>query len=114
MADHDPKPRPFPLERYFARFEFTARFLLASSDCEALSLAELLDLADDADRAAWAGLRLGYTESPGLLDLRQRIAASYPGLGPDDVVTAAPEEALYLLGRAALRSGDRVIVTFPG
>ncbi|HXK08423.1 MAG TPA: pyridoxal phosphate-dependent aminotransferase [Vicinamibacteria bacterium] len=114
MADHDPKPRPFLLERYFARFEFTARFLLASSDCEALSLAELLDLADDADRAAWAGLRLGYTESPGLLDLRQRIAASYPGLGPDDVVTAAPEEALYLLGRAALRSGDRVIVTFPG
>ena len=39
-------PRPFLLERYFARFEFTTRHLLASSDCEALTLAELLELAD--------------------------------------------------------------------
>ena len=48
---YEPKSlRPFLLERYFARFEFTTRFLLASSDCEALSLAELLELGDDADR----------------------------------------------------------------
>lgn len=107
-------PRPFLLERYFARFEFTTRFLLASSDCEALSLGELLELADDADRDAWAGLKLGYTESPGLLELRERIAAGYPGLLADDVVTAAPEEAIYCFGRGALRPGDRVIVTFPG
>lgn len=107
-------PRPFILERYFARYEFTTRHLLASSDCEALSLAELLELADDADRAAWRDLRLGYTESPGLLELRERIAAVYPGLGPDDVVTAVPEEALYLFGRSVLGPGDRVIVTFPG
>jgi len=107
-------PRPFLLERYFARFEFTTRYLLASSDCEALSLAEVLELGDEPDRAAWSGLKLGYTESAGLLELRERIAMGYPGLGADDVVTAAPEEAIYLLGRALLRSGDRVIVTFPG
>ena len=107
-------PRPFLLERYFARFEFTTRHLLASSDCEALSLAEVLELADDRDRAAWDGLKLGYTESPGLLELRERIATGYAGLRADDVVTAAPEEAIYILGRAGLRPGDRVIVTFPG
>jgi aspartate/methionine/tyrosine aminotransferase len=107
-------PRPFLLERYFARYEFTTRHLLASSDCEALSLAELLELADERDREAWRELRLGYTESPGLLELRERIAAGYPGLGPDDVVTAAPEELLYVFARAVLRPGDRVIVTFPG
>ena len=28
MANHHPNPRPFLLERYFARFEFTARFLV--------------------------------------------------------------------------------------
>jgi hypothetical protein len=27
---------PFALERYFARHEFSARYLLSSSDCEAL------------------------------------------------------------------------------
>jgi aspartate/methionine/tyrosine aminotransferase len=107
-------PRPFQLERYFARHEFTTRHLLASSDCEALSLAELLALADDRDRAAWEGLRLGYTESPGLLELRERVAASYPGLSADDIVTAAPEEILYVLGRSLLQPGDRVIVTYPG
>ena len=106
--------RPFLLERYFARFEFTTRFLLASSDCEALTLAELLELGDDRDRAAWDGLKLAYTESPGLLELREQIAAGYPGLAADDVVTAVPEEAIYILGRAVLRRGDRVIVTFPG
>jgi aspartate/methionine/tyrosine aminotransferase len=112
---YEPKSlRPFLLERYFARFEFTTRFLLASSDCEALSLAELLELGDDADRAAWSGLKLGYTESPGLQELRVRVAAGYPGLTADEVVTAAPEEAIYLLGRAVIRPGDRVIVTFPG
>jgi aspartate/methionine/tyrosine aminotransferase len=109
-----PGPRPFLLERYFARFEFEARHLLASSDCEALGLGELLELGDDSDREAWSGLRLSYTESPGLLELRQRIAAGYPGLSADDVVTSAPEEALYLLGRSLFRAGDRVVVTYPG
>lgn len=108
------QPRPFQLERYFARFEFTTRHLLASSDCEALSLAQLLELADVRDRAAWDGLKLGYTESSGLLELRERIASGYSGLSAAEVVTAAPEEAIYLLGRAVLRPGDRVIVTFPG
>ena len=42
MPDDARGPRPFLLERYFARFEFTTPHLLASSDCEALSLAELL------------------------------------------------------------------------
>jgi aspartate/methionine/tyrosine aminotransferase len=102
------------LERYFERFEFTTRHLIASSDWEALTLPELLELADEADRAAWDGLRLGYTESPGLLELRERIASAYPGLGAADVVTAVPEEAIYLLGRAVLRAGDRVSGTFPG
>jgi len=107
-------PRPFLLERYFARFEFNTRYLLASSDCEALSLTEVLELGDERDRAAWDGLKLGYTESPGLLELRERIAIGYAGLSADDVITAAPEEAIYILGRAVLRPGDRVIVTFPG
>jgi aspartate/methionine/tyrosine aminotransferase len=108
------RPRPFLLERYFARYEFSSRFLLASSDCEALSLTELLALGDERDRAAWDDLKLGYTESPGLAELRGRIAGGYPGLAADDVVTAVPEEAIYLLGRTMLEPGDRVIVTFPG
>jgi len=32
--------RPFALERYFARHEFTARWLLSSSDCQTLTVGE--------------------------------------------------------------------------
>jgi aspartate/methionine/tyrosine aminotransferase len=106
-------PRPFRIERYFARHEFTARHLLSSSDCEALSLRELLALADERERTAFEELRLGYTESPGHPELRARIAALYPGLAADDVLVAMPEEAIYLLGRTQLGPGDRMIVTFP-
>ena len=55
----------FQLERYFAKHEFSARHLLSSSDCEALSMMELLGLADSEMTRLWAELRLGYTESSG-------------------------------------------------
>ena len=56
---------PFELERYFARHEFAAPYLLGSSDGEALSLAELLELADEGGRRLWEDLSLGYTEPAG-------------------------------------------------
>ena len=34
----------FKLERFFAKYEFTAPYLLCCSDCESLSVKELLDL----------------------------------------------------------------------
>jgi len=35
---------PFKLERYFAKYEFNTEYLLCSSDCEAMSIADLLAL----------------------------------------------------------------------
>ena len=46
----------FALERYFARWEFAAEFLLCASDVQAYPMAELLALADDETRALWDGL----------------------------------------------------------
>lgn len=106
--------RPFLLERYFARYEFQTPLLLASSDCEAMRMDELLSLATREDLAAWETLKLGYTESAGLPELREWIAREYEGVTRDQVVTAAPEEVIYLIMRTLLQSGDRVVVTFPG
>lgn len=106
--------QPFELERFFARYEFSAQYLLSSSDCESQAMSELLALADEEMAAEWEGLRLGYTESRGHPQLLQAIAEMYPGLGHENVLVAAPEETIYLFMRALLQSGDHVVCTFPG
>jgi hypothetical protein len=39
-------PVPFKLERYFARHEFSAPYLLCCSDMEPLKMSEVLSMAD--------------------------------------------------------------------
>lgn len=107
------KIEPFALERYFARYEFSARFLLSSSDCEPLGLAELLAMADEETRALWDDLRLGYTESPGHPLLRQAIAGHYRGLDADEVLEVVPEEGIFLLMHALVSPGDHVVCVAP-
>ena len=38
----------FKLERYFARYEFAVRHLLCASDCESVTIGDLLALEPDA------------------------------------------------------------------
>ena len=57
------KVPPFKLERYFAKHEFSAPYLLSCSDCEPLTLNELLSTNDDESSSLWEALWLGYTES---------------------------------------------------
>ncbi len=104
----------FALERFFARWEFTAELMLGSSDVEGWPMADLLALADDATRARWEGLRLGYTESPGDPELRAEIASLYDHVTADDVlVFAGAEEAIFALHNVALEPGDHAVVVWP-
>jgi aspartate/methionine/tyrosine aminotransferase len=107
------KIKPFTLERYFARYEFSARFLLSSSDCEPLGLAELLAMADDETRTLWDDLRLAYTESPGHPLLRQAVADHYRDFDADEVLEVVPEEGIFLLMHALLSPGDHVVCVEP-
>ena len=105
----------FALERYFARWEFAVEHLLCASDVQAYPMDELLALADDESRALWDSLTLGYTESTGHPLLRREIAASYSGLGPDDIlVFAGAEEGIFCLVNVLLGPGDHAVVTWPG
>ncbi len=108
------RPEPFALERFFARTEFTARHLLATSDCEGLALEELLALANHDLLAQWHGLRLGYTESEGASELRAEVAGLYESVRGDAILVSAPEEAVFLFMNALLDPGDHVVCTFPG
>ena len=85
-----------------------------ASDCDGLSLDELLALADVATRDLWETLRLGYTESQGHPLLRQEIAGLYEGCEPEQVLVAAPEELIFIAMNCLVRNGDHVVCTFPG
>jgi aspartate/methionine/tyrosine aminotransferase len=105
--------RPFTLERYFAKHEFSARYLLSSSDCESVPMEELLDRAGpEADRL-WRELRLGYTESAGHPLLRAEVAGLYREVKPAGVMVAAPEEAIFVAMVALLAPGDHVVAIAP-
>jgi aspartate/methionine/tyrosine aminotransferase len=104
----------FALERFFARWEFTAELLLCASDVEGWPMRELLGLAGEDDRRRWDDLRLGYTESFGDPALRAAIAGLYERVSPDDVlVFSGAEEAIFALHNVLLEPGDHAIVVRP-
>ncbi|MGD9056846.1 MAG: aminotransferase class I/II-fold pyridoxal phosphate-dependent enzyme [Desulfobacterales bacterium] len=107
------KIRPFAIERYFAKYEFTARYLLSSSDCESFSLAEVLEMADAETKRLWDQLKLEYTETLGHPLLRGAIAEIYQGIHMEDIIVVVPEEGIFLLMHAILEPGDHVVCTFP-
>jgi len=108
------KINPFALERHFAKYEFTAPYLLCCSDCEALKLSELLSMADKESLALWHDLGLGYIESMGHPLLRREISGLYTQIAPEEVLVTAPEEGIYIAIQNLLQKGDHVVVTGPG
>jgi aspartate/methionine/tyrosine aminotransferase len=107
------KLHPFGLERYFAKHEFSAPYLLCSSDCESMALSDLLALEPEAqDR--FASLWLGYTESQGDPDLRCAISTLYERIDSGRVlVHAGAEEAIFNFMNVALKAGDHMVVHTP-
>jgi aspartate/methionine/tyrosine aminotransferase len=105
---------PFKLERYFARYEFNTEYLLCSSDCESMAIADLLAFEEGAAekfRQTW----LGYTESQGSPALRAEICKLYETIEPEDIlVHTGAEEAIFLFMFAAFKEYDHVIVHSPG
>lgn len=104
---------PFKLERYFAKYEFNTEFLLCSSDCESMSIADLLAVEPGAAEK-FQNVWLGYTESQGSPTLRAEISKLYEKTGPDEIlVHTGAEEAIFLFMHAMLDKGQHIIVHSP-
>ncbi len=108
------KIKPFKLERFFAEHEFSAPLNMCASDCEALAMNELLDMADGGARKMWEDLALGYTEAQGHRLLREEISRFYKNITPEDVLVVTPEEGILIAMTVILERGDHVIATYPG
>jgi aspartate/methionine/tyrosine aminotransferase len=105
--------RPFRIEQYYGKHEFTAPYMLSSSDCESWTIGDLLALEPEAQERLLAH-RCCYTESPGASYLREAVAAGYRGLGPEDVVVlSSAEEGIFVAYHALVRPADHAIVETP-
>lgn len=107
------KINDFQLERYFGKHEFTAKYLLSSSDCDGYEMQYVLDVASKNELKLWEGLTLGYTESEGHALLREAILQYYKIKTIENVVVASPGELNFIAMNVLLQPTDHVISISP-
>ncbi|MFV2064341.1 MAG: aminotransferase class I/II-fold pyridoxal phosphate-dependent enzyme [Chloroflexota bacterium] len=108
-----PEFQPFAMERMMSKWENAVDINLTESGVHPLTLGELLEM-DGSDIGALADVSFHYPQANGLIGLRERIAALYPGATADDVlVTVGAAEANYLAITTFLAPGDEVVVVLP-
>jgi aspartate/methionine/tyrosine aminotransferase len=106
--------RDFALEVYFSKWEFAAKYNLAGSDGENMTLAELVALASPQDRADFERVSLGYTQTFGAPELRAQIAGTYDTVEARHLLCfAGAEEGIYVAMRVLLNPDDHAIVITP-
>jgi aspartate/methionine/tyrosine aminotransferase len=102
----------FQMERMQSTWENLVDLDMSESGVRPLTLRELVDMGFDLD--TFLDEPLGYSQSNGTIELRQQIAALYPGAGVDHIeVTNGTSEANYLVALSQVRSGDEFAMALP-
>ncbi|KAI9291666.1 PLP-dependent transferase, partial [Neoconidiobolus thromboides FSU 785] len=114
---------PFELERFFAKHEFTSKYLLCCSDPQSYTIRELIDLSEDPAkvREEFESLHLGYTESSGDPELRELVAdLLYNGQGSNVnfnqeniLIHTGAQEVIFTSCKGILKEGDKVMIQTP-
>jgi aspartate/methionine/tyrosine aminotransferase len=102
----------FAMERMQSTWENLVEFDMSESGVRPLTLRELVDMGFDLD--GFLDQPLGYSQSNGTIELRERVAACYPGADVDRIeVTNGTSEANYLVALSQVRPGDTVAIQVP-
>ena len=97
----------FEMERMQSTWENVVDYDMSESGVRPLTLRELTAMGFDLE--SFLDVPLGYSQSNGTIDLRERIAAIYPGASVDHIeVTNGTSEANYLIALSQVRAGDVV------
>jgi hypothetical protein len=106
------KLEEFNMERMQSTWENLVDYDMSESGVRPLTLRELTAMGFDLD--GFLDVPLGYSQSNGTIELRERIAAHYPGATIDHVeVTNGTSEANYLIALSQIRPGDDVAMEVP-
>lgn len=107
------KINDFKLEVFFGKHEFTAPYLLTQSDCESMTVSDLLAYEPGAADDFLNGW-LGYTEVGGNPELRMQISKLYQKMnGHNIIVHVGAQEPIYNFMNSLLDKEDHVICQFP-
>ena len=102
----------FEMERMQSTWENIVDYDMSESGVRPLTLRELVEMGFDLD--AFLDTPLGYSQSNGTIELREKIAAGYPGATIDHIeVTNGTSEANHLIALSQLRPGDDVAMEVP-
>lgn len=108
------KLNEFKLENFFVNYEFTAPYLLTQSDCETMSVSEILAM-EPGSAEHFLNIRLGYTQKPGDPELRGLIAGLYKTMDASNIlICCGAEEGIFAYMNTMLDAGDHMIVMSPG
>ena len=106
------KFQPFDMERMMSKLENVVDYNLSESGVHPMTIRELVD--DPAVIEELLTSELDYPQTNGVVELREHIAALYPGASPDNVlVTAGCAEANFIAFQTLLAAGDEMAMMLP-
>src|SRR5260370_8150247 len=106
------KIETFEMERMQSTWENLVDYDMSESGVRPLTLRELTQMGLDLE--SLLDQPLGYSQSNGTIELRERVAALYPGAAVDQIeVTNGTSEANYLVALTEVRPGDVVAMQLP-
>jgi aspartate/methionine/tyrosine aminotransferase len=104
--------QPFEMERLMSKWENVVQYNLSESGVHPVTVRELLD--DPQVVEELLDTELNYPQANGIIELRENIAALYPGAAPDNVlVTVGCAEANFITLQTVLAPGDEMVVLLP-
>ncbi len=104
--------QPFAMERMMSKWENVVKYNLSESGVHPMTVRELVD--DPAVVEELLNTELHYAQANGLIELREHIAALYPGATPDNVlVTVGCAEANLITLQTLLTPGDEMAMMLP-
>ena len=104
--------QPFDMERMMSKWENVVEYNLSESGVYPVTVRELVD--DPAMVEELLATELNYPQANGIIELREHIAALYPGATPDNVlVTVGCAEANFITLQTLLEAGDEMVVMLP-
>ena len=104
--------QPFVMERMMSKWENIVEYNLSESGVHPVTVRELL--GDPAIIEELLDTELNYPQANGIVELREHIAALYPGTTPDNVlVTVGCAEANFITLQTLLSAGDEMVMMLP-